>query len=517
MSDNQPTIRFSTQIGYAGRAQVSRETPFRILLMGDFSGAAHGDSQGYVPLTHRRPVLIDVDNVAEVMQRLRSSVLLPADVADNTPLPLREIEDFHPDVWVTRVRQFDRLRSLRDALFDVSSFDRAAEEVGAWASWREEARDSEKTAEKTETRQPAPLFGIPENLLEQTLEATQPAAEVVADSDTSLWTAAIRDLVRPYAVPGMPPKQAELVECVDQATSLLMNALLHTPAVQRLEAAWRGVQFLLRRLPLGTQLKLYLLDVTKQELAADLTSGATWTETALHKLMVEETVGTAGGHPWAVVGGLYQFGATAEDATLLSHIARLTRHAGAAFVSDAAPQLVGCSSFAQTPDPRDWQGAMNAEAESAWQVLRRSPEAQHVCLAAPRVLLRLPYGADTSPVEAFAYEEMPHGPAHDQYLWGHASIACIQALGALFTRCGWEFQPSSRHDIEDLPLHVFNRDGESVFYPPSEAFLTDRALSAVVRHGVTALVSIRDRDAVRINGLRSLAGSDLAGPWSAAN
>jgi type VI secretion system protein ImpC len=232
--------------------------------------------------------------------------------------------------------------------------------------------------------------------------------------------------------------------------------------------------------------------------------------------MVEETVGTAGGHPWAVVGGLYQFGATAEDAALLTHIARLAWNSGAAFVSDAAPQLVGCSSFAQTPDPRDWQVVMNGEAESAWQVLRRSPEAQHVCLAAPRVLLRLPYGADTSRVEAFAYEEMPHGPAHDQYLWGHASIACIQALGALFARRGWQLQPSSRHEIEDLPLHVFNRDGESVFYPPSEAFLTERALWAATGQGVTALVSIRDRDAVAINGIRSVAGGDLAGPWSAA-
>ena len=374
-----------------------------------------------------------------------------------------------------------------------------------------------REVEQAERRSPTHSPVIPDNLLEQTLEATQPTDEPSPVRSPSDWAMAIRDLVRPYAVPGQPPRQAEMVECVDQATSLLMRALLHAPPVQRLEAAWRSVQFLLRRLPLGTQLKLYLLDVTKQELLTDLTGGAAWTETALYKIVVEESVGIAGGEPWAVLGGLYDFGPTVADAELLTHIARLAQNAGAGLVADAAPGLVGCSSFAQTPDPRDWRLVMDGEAHNAWQKLRNSAEARHVCLAAPRIMLRLPYGADTSPVESFAFEEMPAGPVHEHYLWGHACVACVQALGELFTRDGWQLEPNSRHEIGDLPLHVFDRAGESACYPPSEAFLTERAISVAATRGITTLVSLRDRDAVHIQGIRSLAGGGLAGPWSSGH
>ena len=161
-----------------------------------------------------------------------------------------------------------------------------------------------------------------------------------------------------------------------------------------------------------------------------------------------------------------------------------------------------------------WQTELDGEVQDAWQKLRHSPAAQHVCLAAPRILLRLPYGPDTSPIEAFAFEEMPDGPVHEHYLWGHACVACVQALGALFMRDGWQLEPNSRYEIGDVPLHVFDRAGESVFYPPSEAFLTERAISVATAQGLTTLVSLRDRDAIHIHGIRSLASGRLAGPWS---
>ena len=68
---------------------------------------------------------------------------------------------------------------------------------------------------------------VPDNLLEQTLEATQPTDEPTADQSSSHWAAVIRDLVRPHVVPGKPPKQADMVECVDQATAVLMRCCRH--------------------------------------------------------------------------------------------------------------------------------------------------------------------------------------------------------------------------------------------------------------------------------------------------
>ncbi|MBW1745109.1 MAG: type VI secretion system contractile sheath large subunit [Deltaproteobacteria bacterium] len=64
-----------------------------------------------------------------------------------------------------------------------------------------------------------------------------------------------------------------MLNAVDAATSELMQRILHHADFQTIESAWRGVHFLTSRLETDEQLKLYLLDISKAELAADLGSG----------------------------------------------------------------------------------------------------------------------------------------------------------------------------------------------------------------------------------------------------
>ena len=49
-----------------------------------------------------------------------------------------------------------------------------------------------------------------------------------------------------------------------------MRALLHAPAFQALESAWRGVHWLISSLELDENLQLHLFDVTREELLADI-------------------------------------------------------------------------------------------------------------------------------------------------------------------------------------------------------------------------------------------------------
>ena len=98
-----------------------------------------------------------------------------------------------------------------------------------------------------------------------------------------------------------------------------MRRLLHHPNFQALEAAWRSVYFLVRRLETGSALKLCLLDISKQDLAADLLAVDDLTSSGTYRLLVEQTVGTAGGMPWALLLGAYTFdGRTAEPIVQIS-------------------------------------------------------------------------------------------------------------------------------------------------------------------------------------------------------
>jgi len=68
------------------------ETPFRILILGDFSGRAN---RGICEptLVGRRPIPVDRDNFEEVLERLLPELRLTPQVS----LRFRELEDFHPD------------------------------------------------------------------------------------------------------------------------------------------------------------------------------------------------------------------------------------------------------------------------------------------------------------------------------------------------------------------------------------------------------------------------------------
>jgi type VI secretion system protein ImpC len=302
---------------------------------------------------------------------------------------------------------------------------------------------------------------------------------------------------------------------VDQVTADQMRAVLHHPAFQALESAWRGVHLLTRRLDTDEGLKLYLLDVTKEELAADLAGAQDLRGSGAYQVLVEQTVGTPGAAPWALLVGAYTFGPTAEDALLLARLGLLARAAGAPFLAGADPRLFGCASPAATPGPDDWEVPFDAEAKELWAALRATPQAAWLGLAAPRFLLRQPYGEGSNPAEAFAFEELPGGGPHEGYLWGNPAFACALLLGEAFNRAGWGLRPEMFLEIDSLPAHVYEEGGESQLKPCAEVVLTQRAAARILESGVMPLLSVRGSDKVRLGRFQSLAEppAPLAGRW----
>ncbi len=133
----------------------------------------------------------------------------------------------------------------------------------------------------------------------------------------------VRRVTEPSLAPAADPRQADAVALIDRALGSQMRALLHAPDFQAMEAAWRAVFLLVRRLETGTQLKLYLIDISKAELAADLDSAEDSGSSGLSRLLVDESAGTPGGDPWTLIVGNYSFGPTQEDAKILTRLAKI--------------------------------------------------------------------------------------------------------------------------------------------------------------------------------------------------
>ena len=487
------------------------DVPFRMLIMGDFSGRKTVQDYAEQPApTNRRPIRVDRDNVQNMPGTLDVALHSPL-LGDNAPpiaLKFTELDDFHPDCLVHQVEPLRKLSDLRCRLADQAAFPQAADEIRAWAQPRQPTETQSGTPESL------PHQAGASSLLDQLLEQ---APMSVPNLRPTEWQSFLQSIIGPYAVPKEHPLAQELCAQVDAAMSQIMRTLLHHPALQALEGAWRGLSFLVDRLETDSQLQLYLLDLPKTELAADLLNDHDLQRTELYRLLVHETLRTPGAHPWAVVGGVYTFDHTSEDVAMLEKIASLCKEAGAPFLAAASPNLVGCPSFGSTPDPNDWETAVTqGKDQERWDRLRHQPEAAYLGLALPRFLRRFPDGQATEPISSFTFEEMVGVPNHEDYCWGNPMFACLVLLGQAFSENGWQMNPGSIKDIEGIPLHVYQDDsGESVTKPCAEALFSETTVETLLERGLMPLISFKDQDQIRLARCQSLAYplQQLAGRW----
>ena len=494
------------------------DTPFRILILGDFSGLKNREtSPNGTALAGRRAMEVDRDNLDEVMAGIKPKIQLQFTGSENYGLTIRfaELDDFHPDRLYEQHEIFESFREIRRKLDNPRTFEDAAKEIKSWTA-SEAAVDIQKPPEGPS--KPASDTGEADTagLLDQIVEVSESRPSAVQpSSDVSEWCRFLKKIVQPHLVPGEDPRQIELEDTLNTAAADLMRLILHHPNFQALEAAWRALDFLVSRLETDDLLKLYLIDLSKSELAADLNAANDLRTTGIYSLLVEKTIETAGEEPWAVIAGNYTFGQTREDAELLGRMAKIAAAVGAPFVAAAHPNLLGCNSLAGTPDPDDWVATLDEYSKAAWQALQKIPEAAYLGLALPRFLLRLPYGADTDPLEQFEFEEMAEDPEHEDYLWGNPCFVCAYLLAQAFSAFGWDMRPGAVQDVSGLPLHIYKETGETRIKPCAEIILTERAAEIILDKVFMLLLSFRDQDMIRLVRFQSLAlpPKPLAGGW----
>jgi type VI secretion system protein ImpC len=500
------------------QAAPHSESPFRIAILGDFSGRANCRlSESGDALASRRPLIIDRDNFDSVLAKIAPQLELAPGGEDGFHISLKfaDLDDFHPDRLFERVQMFQKLREMLQKLNDPATFAQRASELGLVRKHPSVPIVPQVPAQQVSKANIQRV--VSGSLLEEMIEATEgKAAERYRSRPADEWRTLLNKIVAPHVVAKADPLQAELVALIDEASSALMAALLHAPDFQALEAAWRAVFFLVRNIETDSQLKLFLIDVSKEELAKDLLASGDLSSTGIYKSLVEKTVGTPGADPWAVIAGNFNFGPAMEDVQLLGRMAKVAAGANAPFIAGASPRLLGCDSVLDLPDPRRWKIQMSAETAARWQSLRVSPDARFVGLALPRFLLRLPYGKATEPAELFQFEEMPDPAAHENYLWGNPAFACALLLAESFAEQGWELRPGTISEISRLPVYIYTVESEPTTLPCAEVLLTQKAAEKMMERGFMPLASLKDQPTVRLVRFQSIADppSSLAGQWA---
>ncbi|MGB7592043.1 MAG: type VI secretion system contractile sheath large subunit, partial [Terriglobia bacterium] len=212
----------------------------------------------------------------------------------------------------------------------------------------------------------------------------------------------------------------------------------------------------------------------------------------------EEEFGIFGGDPFAALIGDYEFSKSPEDLELLEKVSQVAGAAHAPFLTAASSQLLNMESFTQLDQPRDIGKIFDTTEYAKWKSFRQSDDSRYVGLCVPHVLMRLPYGRDTVPVDAFTYEEGVDGTDHSKYLWGNAAYAMGARLTNAFALYGWCAAIRGVEGgglVEGLPAHTFRTDeGDVALKCPTEIAITDRREKELADQGLVPLVHCKGTD-----------------------
>jgi len=285
---------------------------------------------------------------------------------------------------------------------------------------------------------------------------------------------------------------------IDHLISLQLNEILHHPAFQKLEASWRGIKYMMDQSETSAMLKIRVLNVSKKELLRDLQRAPEFDQSVMFKKVYEDEFGIFGGEPFGALVGDYEFSKHPEDIELLEKVSQVAAGAHAPFLTAAAPELLNLDSFSQLGDPRDIGKIFDSTEFAKWKSFRASEDSRYVGLTMPRVLMRLPYGKDTKPVDDFNYEEGVDGTDHSKYLWGNAAYALGARLTQAFAQYGWCASIRGVEGgglVEGLPTHTFRTDeGDVALKCPTEVAITDRREKELADQGLIPLVHCKGTD-----------------------
>ena len=456
---------------------------FSILVLADLSGRANqGQRQ---PLAGRPILKLDCDNFDRVLASHGPRLKLATRVGETEPLTLRfaALDDFHPDHLLKSIASLAELVSAWRLLKSPTAATEGAQKL------------EQILGRVTQTQEPASQPATPAESMDDTMarllgKAPKSTPGVSKTGSSSGVQALINQIVGATGASASGSSSTSpLISAAELEMRARLQTILHHSDFQALEAAWRGLDFLVRRLPEDEPIKLSVMDVSLAELREDLRG--------LHSLLRDE--------PPNLVVGDYTFSPTKPDLETLGAIARLCASLNTNFLAAAHPHWIGCDSLAQHPDPDDWTLAMSTELAVAWQALRASPESARIGLALPRFLLRQPYGPSSDPIDTFGFEELPAVTEHETFLWGNPAFLCAYLLANASVGDPEDTGFSGTEDVGELPVFPLIQDGERTTKPCGEAWLVDRAVARIASQGFIALQSFKGRDAVRVVEIASIA------------
>lgn len=299
----------------------------------------------------------------------------------------------------------------------------------------------------------------------------------------------------------------------DLAASLneLLNRIIHFPALQKLEAAWRGLYLLAHTVGDNASTQVCFLSASRENLRDDLLRASDLTESHCFDVLYANEYGQFGGKPYGAVIADYAFELHDDDLSLIRRLSLLGSISHAPIIAQAAPSFFGVSSYAELANLNTLKSLQTGERYVKWRTFQASAEAIYLVLTLPRILMRNPYSVADGSVNASLYEE-DVGAGDAPYAWSSAAYALGTCLLRSFQRHGicTDITGDSGGEVVGLAhLHLKNTSENLL---PVEVLLSENKEAELISLGFTPISVAKAQDKVLFYAANSVHWGSLHHP-----
>jgi type VI secretion system protein ImpC len=278
---------------------------------------------------------------------------------------------------------------------------------------------------------------------------------------------------------------------IDLLLSRQLSAILHHPEFQRLEAAWRGLHYLVSQSETSQVLRIKVLDIGKEELRTHTVGWPDLKRSALYSKLCPEPLSERVPEPFGALVGDYEFGRGDAVVAELEQIAKLAEAANVPFLAAASPKMFGCNSFAELRASGDLDALFARPSYRRWRSFRESAASRYLVLCLPRILLRESY-VGSPQVNSFSFMGIHKASESGMRLWGNPAYALAVRLANSFARTGsFAFIRGVEGGglVDDLPVAEVHSAAVGVIErAPIEVSIDERRATELAHLGFTPLV-----------------------------
>lgn len=286
---------------------------------------------------------------------------------------------------------------------------------------------------------------------------------------------------------------------IDQQLSAQINEIIHNDEFQKLESSWRSLRYLIDNTEFRQNIRIEMLNSSKQDLLEDFQDSPDWQKSGLFKTVYRDQYNTFGGNPYGLMVSNYTFNHGTPDVELLSEISRVGAVAKTPFLGGVDSTMFGKkeTSYEGLPKMAEMYEIFEQPQYTKWNSFRDSDDSRYMGLCMPRFLLRKPYTLEDQDVKDFAFQEDVRVENHDRYLWGNASFALAGRMTDSFANFGWYNSvvgPNSGGTVPDLPLHQYESMGQYQTKIPTETLISEDVDVDLCNFGFIPLIMRKGAD-----------------------